>query len=103
MKDGEAFRSLGADLGNNIDKISKWNPHIATIQTRLTTWAKKKPSMYAKKHIVQQVVFEATQFKVKAQGMPKLVEERINKAIRKFVWDKKSPTVNHGTLSSGKA
>jgi ribonuclease HI len=98
LKDGESFRSLGADLGNNIDEISKWNPHVARIQARFTTWAAKKPSMYAKKHIVQQVVFGATQLKVKAQGMPKVVEERINKAIRKFVWDDKSPTVNHETL-----
>jgi ribonuclease HI len=98
LKDGESFRSLGADIGNSIDEISKWNPHVAKIQARFTTWAAKKPSMYAKKHIVQQVVFGATQFKVKAQGMPKVVEERINKAIRKFVWDDKSPTVNHETL-----
>jgi exonuclease III len=99
LKDGEAFRSLGADLGNKFDETSKWNSQLNTIQERLDTWSKRKPTMYAKKHIVQQVVFGMTQFKTKAQGMPKPVEQRINKMIRKFLWDGKHPTVNEDTMN----
>jgi exonuclease III len=98
LKDGESFRSLGADLGNHHDETSKWNPHVEKIQARFDTWSKRKPSLFAKKHIVQQVVFGVTQFKAKAQGMPKTIEQRINKAIRNFIWDGKQPTVNEETL-----
>lgn len=93
-KDGEAIRSLGAWIGNNVDDATPWESMIDRIQNDLERWGKNKPTMMGRKAIVQAIVGGHTQFLTKVQGMPKRVEETLTKIIRNFMWeDDSSPRI----------
>lgn len=87
-KDGEAVRSLGAWIGNNIQDLSPWESVINKIIRKLDLWARSHPTLHGKRLITQAVVGGHTQFLTKAQGMPPHIEEALVKIIRDFVWDK---------------
>ena len=86
-KDGEAVRSLGAWIGNNIQDLTPWESVIDKIKRKLDLWARSHPTLYGKCLITQAVVGGHTQFLTKAQGMPPHIEDALVKLIRDFVWE----------------
>ena len=85
--DGEAVRSLGAWIGNNVCDLTPWETIIDKIVQKRGTWARSHPTLYGKRLITQAVIGGHTQFLTKAQGMPTHIEDAITKLIRNFVWD----------------
>lgn len=88
LSEGETTRLLGAFVGNGIDDPSIWMPTIEKIINDLERWKRAKSTMEEKRLIIGMVVGGQTQFKTHIQGMPKQVEEKINKLIQDFIWGK---------------
>jgi hypothetical protein len=86
-QDGEAMRSLGAWIGNNINNTTPWEPIIDKIHKNLTLWNKSHPTLQGRKTIIQMIVGGYTQFLTMAQGMPKHTESALIKIIRNFMWN----------------
>ena len=86
-RDGEAVRSLGAWIGNNVCDLTPWESVIDKMMRRINTWARSNPTVYGKRLITQAVVGGHTQFLAKAQGMPLHIENALVKIIRDFIWD----------------
>ena len=93
--DGTAVRCLGAWIGNGIDGSQPWNLVLDKIKNALDQWSKSKPTLDAKRLIIQMTIGSMTQFLTKAQGMPKSVLNALTKMTRDFIWDgKKSPPLS---------
>ena len=94
-KDGEPVRILGAWLGNNVDQAITWAPVIEDCCKRLKRWGAAKHTLEGRRLIVQMQIAGVTQYLTKVQGMPKNVENTLDKEIRRFLWNnEKTDTVN---------
>ena len=98
-KDGEAIRSLGAMIGNKVNPISPWSRILEKIDTSLEIWDKGHPTIEGRRLIILMVVGGMTQYLTKVQGMPKEIEEKLERRIRAFLWDDKTHlAINKETL-----
>jgi ribonuclease HI/exonuclease III len=94
-RDGHTIRSLGARIGNGGDELAPWSVILDKIGADLRRWQKAHPSLDGKRSIVQMVVGGKTQYLAKVQGMPKDVEDRIERMIRSFMWpNKRTPPIS---------
>ena len=94
-KDGEPVRILGAWLGNNIDQNITWAPVIENCCKRLKRWGAAKHTLEGRRLIIQMQIAGVTQYLTKVQGMPKSVEDTLDKATRRFLWNnERTDTVN---------
>ncbi|KZP28251.1 hypothetical protein FIBSPDRAFT_689948, partial [Athelia psychrophila] len=98
-REGEATRTLGGWVGNNISEVSVWSKTLDKINESLTRWNRGHPSIRGKKHIIQMIIGGMTQYLTAVQGMPKEIEKTIVKTIKDFVWDNKRSVINIETLS----
>ncbi|KIK67642.1 hypothetical protein GYMLUDRAFT_125761, partial [Collybiopsis luxurians FD-317 M1] len=85
-REGDAIRSLGALIGNGISQLQPWTKVIEKIDASLARWELSRPTMEGRRLIVSMVVGGMTQYLTKVQGMPRAVEDRLEKRIRKFLW-----------------
>ncbi|KAF8079076.1 hypothetical protein FPV67DRAFT_1389873, partial [Lyophyllum atratum] len=88
--EGEAVRILGAWFGNGVRKEEPWDRILKKVDECLSRWEKGHPTLEGRKLIVQMMVGGMTQYLTQVQGMPKGVEKRLKKVIRRFVWNEKS-------------
>jgi hypothetical protein len=101
MKDGEPVRVLGVWLGNNIDQSVTWAPIVEDCHKRLKRWGTTKHSLEGRRLILQMQVAGVTQYLTKVQGMPGCVEDDLNRAVRKFIWNnEKADTVNLNQMAA---
>ncbi|KAF9028756.1 hypothetical protein BDZ89DRAFT_1091965 [Hymenopellis radicata] len=99
LKDGEAARTLGAMVGNGICVYEPWARVLEKINKTLVVWEKGHPTMEGRRLIAQMMIGGISQYPAKVQGMPKDVEDRMEKRVRKFLWaEKTNPTVNKETI-----
>jgi len=103
--DGNAIRVLGGWIGNQIKSQAHWLKVIDNIDERLNRWESSKPTMEGRRLIIFMVIGGTTQYLAKVQGMPKNIEQRLQKRITKFLWNDKYPTVNihkmHAPIDEG--
>ncbi|KIY47190.1 hypothetical protein FISHEDRAFT_29539, partial [Fistulina hepatica ATCC 64428] len=83
--DGEAVRILGAFIGNRVDENASWLQITKNIDMKFKQWERLSPTIIGRKHIVQMFAGGMTQFRTKAQGMPKKVEKQIKSEIGKYL------------------
>ncbi|KAI0326748.1 hypothetical protein GY45DRAFT_1229415, partial [Cubamyces sp. BRFM 1775] len=86
LPDGQAARVLGAWLGNNVDPSGAWTPVLDTVRRCLMRWNARRPTLNARRLIVNLEVGGQTQFLARAQSMPPMVEKALQKIITGFVW-----------------
>ena len=84
---GDAIRSLGTWIGNNINTKTPWKLIVDNVHKTLKVWGKSNPTLTGHKLIVQAIVSGHTQFLAKAQGMPPNVEDALTKLARNFIWE----------------
>ena len=84
-KDGEATRSLGAWIGNNIDDITPWEIVLDNIRNGLKRWRPVRPTLHGRSTVIKSIVGGHTQFLTKAQGMPPEIEKAITQIIRDYL------------------
>jgi exonuclease III len=100
VRDGEAVRSLGSWIGNRTNDNAPWETILEKVGADLDRWNRRHPTWLGKRHVVQWIVGGRTQFLAKAQGMPKNIEKRLEKAMMRFVWnDITTYTVSKAQLS----
>ncbi|KAF4615476.1 hypothetical protein D9613_003370 [Agrocybe pediades] len=92
VPDGEAVRMLGAWVGNKVNATEVWAPVLEKVDKKLAQWAKSKPTIEGRRLIVQMIVGGMTQYLSKVQSMPKEVEKRLDRRIRKYIWSEKNST-----------
>lgn len=95
LPDGESTRILGAHVGNKIPASEGWPQVLDKITQRITKWEKSWPNLEGKRLIIQMILGGMTQFKTKAQGMPKPIERALKTVRKNFFWGNTSiPPVN---------
>ncbi|KAJ3530773.1 hypothetical protein NMY22_g8432 [Coprinellus aureogranulatus] len=95
--EGQPVRALGAFVGNGIDNLSVWTPTIETAESKSDYWIKSNPSQEGRVHITKMEPGGRTQYRAMVQGMPQTVEKRLNKLVRKIMWNGKPTGVKHET------
>jgi hypothetical protein len=85
-KEKEAIGILGSWRGDETDQPAIWAPTIEKIEKKLQNWDKSNPTIGGRTKIIQMVVGGMTQYLTAVQGMPKDVEEYLDKRIKKIVW-----------------
>ena len=94
-EEGEPVRVLGAWLGSGVDQVTTWAPIMEDCGKRLRRWGAVRHSLEGRRLILQMQVAGVTQYLTKVQGMPRSVEEELNRQIRHFTWNhEKADTVN---------
>ncbi|TFK54347.1 hypothetical protein OE88DRAFT_1624744 [Heliocybe sulcata] len=89
-QDGEAVRSLGAWIGNNVDNSAPWEATLDKVNHTLTRFLRGHPTLFEKTHLIQATVGGMTQYLTKVQGMPPPVEDALVKITRRFIWEENS-------------
>ncbi|KAJ7605532.1 hypothetical protein DFH06DRAFT_1020152, partial [Mycena polygramma] len=98
-KEGEPIRTLGAWVGNKVVQVDTWARTIEKIDAALARWELGRPTMEGRRLIVLMVVGGMTQYLATVQGMPRIVEKKLEKRIRHFLWaEKVKVTVNQETV-----
>jgi hypothetical protein len=101
--ESEPIRILGAWVGNDVVQVDTWSRTLEKIDAALEQWSLGNPTMEGRRLIVLMVVGGMTQYLTKVQGMPKEVEDRLEKRIRNFMWaEKTNVTVNKETVYAPK-
>ncbi len=90
VKEKEAIRILGAWFGNNIPEDTAWAPVLEKIDKSLDRWELSHPSVPGRRIIIQTVIGGLTQYLTAVQGMPKHIEDKLEKRVRKFIWKRKT-------------
>ncbi|KAJ3739893.1 hypothetical protein DFH05DRAFT_1379513, partial [Lentinula detonsa] len=100
-REGEAIRSLGALIGNEINQTAPWTKVLEKIDQSLNRWEKSRPTMEGQRLIITMIVGGMTQYLTKVQGMPKDIEGRLEKRIRNFLWNEKNHVrINKETINT---
>ncbi|EJD42664.1 hypothetical protein AURDEDRAFT_37942, partial [Auricularia subglabra TFB-10046 SS5] len=86
-KDGETTRILGTWPGNKVKVANAWSIVFDKAQDTLDRWTEHHPTMNGRAMIARTLAGGLTQYLTAAQGMPRSVEERLDKIIMNFVWD----------------
>jgi len=76
-----------------------WRPIVETIRKDFNRWRMRYPTLEGKRHIVQMIAGGKTQFLTRAQGMPRKIQDEIQKMINEFVWEKMVSSMNINDLS----
>jgi hypothetical protein len=98
MPDGQTCRILGAWIGNNVPYITPWPSVLEKINEDLERWKASSPTLEGKRHIINTVIGGRTQYLTRVQGMPKDVEDTLNKVEHIFLWDRKKARVTQETM-----
>ena len=85
-KEQEPIRILGGWVGNGIDKQAIWSKNIDKINQTLERWENRQPTTLSRRLVVQMFAGGISQFMTTVQGMPKDIEDQIQKLITTFVW-----------------
>jgi hypothetical protein len=86
VEEGQSVRIFGAWFGNEIDRSQAWIPVLEKINSALDNWDQSHPSIERRRLIVRMVVGGMTQYLTQVQWMPKNIEKRLSKRIRRYMW-----------------
>jgi len=80
---------LGIPLGENMRRISAWQPIVDKVQQRLTAWKAATLSRAGRLVLIKAVLSSLPVYYLSMFKMPKKVALEINKIQRKFLWNSK--------------
>ena len=86
VPDGVAIRTLGSWIGNNIDNHTPWNRVIGVLESQMTKWDKRKPTLTGRRLIAGLEFGGRTQYLTRVQTMPEDVAKTLIKMMREFIW-----------------
>jgi exonuclease III len=89
VPDGTPMRTLGAWVGNHSDTIAQWNSVLSAQKRIMDRWSDTHPSYKGKELILKSLVMSKAFFLASVNGMPKDIEERMERNMRNFLWDNK--------------
>ena len=83
-KDQEPVRLLGGFIGNKIETQQIWSTQIEKLKDDYKAWGKRHLSNKEKRRVIQTFGGGRTQYQATGQGIPKEVQDRLNKETKKF-------------------
>jgi Reverse transcriptase (RNA-dependent DNA polymerase) len=93
-KEQEPIRILGGWIGNGIDEQAIWSKNMDKINQTLDRWENRHPTMLSCRLIIQMFAGGISQFMTTIQGMPKDVEDRMQKLINSFIWGENKAAIS---------
>lgn len=99
-KENEPTRILGGWVGNGIDNEAVWSKNLDKIDKYLERWSRGNPTIFGRRLIVQMFAGGVSQYMTVVQGMPRHIEESLQKKINNFVWNEKRGAVNKDHLNA---
>ncbi len=85
--DGEPVRILGAFVGNAVEQCDVWTPTLAKLESVLERWRQGITTLEGRRHVVQMFIGGMTQFLTDVQTMPALVQRRLERILRRYLWN----------------
>jgi ribonuclease HI/exonuclease III len=89
IKDGECMRTLGAWVGNGDGRVDKWNKIIQDQQQIMELWQRMHLSFKGKELVLKALIQSKAVFLATVNGMPKDIEETMQKNMKDFLWEGK--------------
>ena len=89
IKEGEAMRTLGAWVGNETNTEMQWNEILRKQEDVIKAWSKTNMSLKGKELILKALIQSKAMFMATVNGMPNVVEEKMKKLFKDFLWDNK--------------
>lgn len=89
VKEGEAMRTLGAWVGNNINTNLQWKSILHKQEIAIEAWSKMGMSLKGKEIILKAMIQSKAMFLATVNGMPKDIEEKMKKMFKDFIWNGK--------------
>ncbi|EJD32723.1 hypothetical protein AURDEDRAFT_77511 [Auricularia subglabra TFB-10046 SS5] len=86
-RDGEPTRILGTWPGNKVKMANAWSIALEKTQKALDKWTEHYPTLNGRAILARTIAGGYTQYLTAAQGMPRSVEKKLDKAVMDFVWD----------------
>ncbi|KAH9850518.1 hypothetical protein C2E23DRAFT_695959, partial [Lenzites betulinus] len=86
LEEGEGARILGSWIGPAYDDGAPWKNAVEKIESNLAGWSKRKPTLKGKRVILNMELGGRTQYLARVQGMPKHIEDRLEKLEAAFIW-----------------
>jgi ribonuclease HI len=89
VEDGECMRTLGAWVGNGDSQVDKWNKIIQDQQQIMELWQRMHLSFKGKELVLKALIQSKAVFLATVNGMPKDIEEIMQKNMKDFLWEGK--------------
>jgi hypothetical protein len=89
IKEGQAMRTLGAWVGNEINTKAQWDIIVKKQQQTLDIWSSAHLSLKGKEIVLKALVQSQAIYLATVNGLPQDTERRMEKMYRNFVWDGK--------------
>jgi ribonuclease HI len=97
----EPIRILGGWVGNKIDPNGPWVKVLDDVASSSERWNRSSPTIEGRKLIIQMVVAGKTQYLHMVNGMPKEIETKLTKEIRRFMNEyKKQPRISQKAMQA---
>ena len=87
IRDGESMRTLGSWVGNKKSDNIQWERVIKSQEKILETWNKMNLTLRGKELVLKSLVQSKAVYLATVNGMPKVVEEKIRKIYKDFLWN----------------
>ena len=85
-EENEPIWIIGGWIGNGIDDKAVWSKNMDKIDHHFETWGKSNPSIFSWRTIIQIFGGGVSQYMDMVQGMPRHIENLLQKKINKFIW-----------------
>jgi len=89
IKEGEAMRTLGTWVGNEISTHPQWEKILEHQRRTMEKWSKSRPSYKGKEVILKALVQSKALFLATVNDMPKDIQDKMTKQMKDFIWDNK--------------
>ncbi|EKM74423.1 hypothetical protein AGABI1DRAFT_15624, partial [Agaricus bisporus var. burnettii JB137-S8] len=93
IKEGESLRILGAWVGNGNNQNTQWETILKKQKQIMTAWQSMNLSFRGKELILKALVQSRALFLTTVNGMPKPVQERMEKEMKTFLWNGRKATM----------
>jgi recombinational DNA repair protein RecR len=89
IKEGQAMRTLGAWVGNEITTRAQWDSIIIKQKEIIKKWSKMHLSYRGKELVLKALIQSRAMFLATVNGLPNDIETEMKKMYKDFVWDNK--------------
>lgn len=93
VKDQEALRTLGAFVGNKTNQYPQWELILKKQKEILDQWSRMNLSFRGKELILKALIQSRALFLAAVNGMPKDIQDKMEKQMKEFLWEKKRATM----------
>ena len=91
------MKTLGISHGFNVDTKAIYASLIKKITNCLNTWGSRNLTLKGKVLVIKTYVISKLLYEAEVNGIPQPYIDKIEKMIKRFLWDGKQPLINKNT------